>query len=101
MQEDTVQLLAAIESTVQGLIFRTESTYALKPLVWDVSTQGEYDISRLLKSTGNLVPIELDDFLSWQEYLEDFEQWEEFLTQNPEYSTLELIELIFIFKDAS
>ena len=89
MQNDTAQLLATIESTVRGLIFRTENTYALKPFVWDVSTQGKFDISRLLKSTGNLVPIELDDFLSWQEYSEDFEQWEEFLEQNPDYLTQE------------
>jgi Nuclease A inhibitor-like protein len=90
MHNDTAQLLASIESTVQGLIFRSENTYALKPLVWDVSTQGKFDISRLLKSTGNLVPIELDDFLSWQEYSEDFDRWHEFLEQNPEYMTLDL-----------
>jgi Nuclease A inhibitor-like protein len=90
MHSDTAQLLASIASTVQGLIFRSENTYALKPLVWDVSTQGEFDISRLLKSTGNLVPIELDDFLSWQEYSENFDRWHEFLAQNPEYTTLDL-----------
>jgi Nuclease A inhibitor-like protein len=90
MHNDTAQLLASIESTIQGLIFRSENTYALKPLVWDVSTQGEFDISCLLKSTGNLVPIELDDFLSWQEYSEDFDRWHEFLEQNPEYATLDL-----------
>ncbi len=89
MHDDTVKLLASIESTVRGLIFRTEDTYALKPLAWDVSTQGEFDISRLLESTGNLVPIELDDFLGWQEYLEDFENWHEFLEQNPDYLTQE------------
>jgi Nuclease A inhibitor-like protein len=90
MHDNTAQLLASIESTIQGLIFRTENNYALKPLVWDVSTQGEFDIGRLLKSTGNFVPIESEDFLSWQEYSEDFDRWHEFLAQNPEYTTLEL-----------
>ncbi len=89
MHDDTVKLLASIESTVPGLIYRTEGNYALNPLVWDVGTQGEFSISRLLESTGNLVPIELDDFLGWQEYLEDFEHWHEFLEQNPDYLTQE------------
>jgi Nuclease A inhibitor-like protein len=89
MHNDTAQLLALIESTIQGVIFRSENNYALKPLVWDVSTQDEFDISCLLKSTDNLVPIELDDFLSWQEYSEDFDRWHEFLAQNPEYTTFD------------
>lgn len=89
MQNDTAELLASIDASIQGLLFRTEADYALKSFVWDVSTQGEFNISRLLKSTDNLVAIELDDFLSWGEYLEDFERWKEFLAQNPEYSTYE------------
>jgi hypothetical protein len=89
MQNDTVQLLASIDSGVQGLLFRTAGDYALKPLVWDTSKQGEFNISRLLKSTGNLVAIELDDFLGWGECLEDCERWEDFLERNPEYLTHE------------
>jgi hypothetical protein len=74
MQNDTAQLLASIDSSIQGVLFRTKGDYALKPWVWDTSTQGEFNISRLLKSTGNLVAIELDDFLSWGERLEDCER---------------------------
>jgi Nuclease A inhibitor-like protein len=89
MQKDIEQLIASIDSSIQGLLFRTESDHRLKPFIWDISTQGEFDISGLLKFTGNLVAIELDDFLSWREYLEDFERWEKFLEQNPEYLTHE------------
>ncbi|MBD2073298.1 hypothetical protein H6F86_05230 [Phormidium sp. FACHB-592] len=87
MQDDTAQLIALIDSSIQGLLFRTEADYALKPFVWDVGMQGEFNISRLLQATVNLVAVEPNDFLSWREYLEDFERWEEFLEQNPEYLT--------------
>jgi hypothetical protein len=89
MQDDTEQLQSLIESSVQGLLFRTEGDYELKSLVWNVSEQEEFNISRLLKSTKNLEAIELDDFLGWGERLEDCERWEEFLEQNPEYLTHE------------
>jgi hypothetical protein len=89
MQDDTEQLQASIESSIQGLLFRTEGDYAIKSLVWNVREQGEFNISRLLKSTKNLDAIELDDFLSWRERLEDCERWEEFLKRNPEYLTHE------------
>ncbi|WP_017324311.1 nuclease A inhibitor family protein [Synechococcus sp. PCC 7336] len=89
MRNDTAGLLSSIDSSIQGLFFETETDYRLKPFVWDVSTQGEFNISRLLKSIGTLVAVELDDFLSWGEYLEDFKQWQEFLDQNPEYLTSE------------
>jgi Nuclease A inhibitor-like protein len=77
MQDDTTQLLASINSNIQGLLFRTEADYVLKPFVWDVSTRGAFSINSLLKSTGNLVAIEPDDFLSYREYLEGFELWGE------------------------
>jgi Nuclease A inhibitor-like protein len=77
MQDDTTQLLALINSNVQGLLFRTEADYVLNPFVWDVSTQSAFSISRLLRATGNLVAIEPDDFLSYGEYLEGLELWGE------------------------
>ncbi len=82
-------LLAAIDASIEGVVFQTEGEKLLKPFLWDVNTQGDFSIGELLKSTGNLISIEVDDFLGWNEYLQDFEQWEEFLKQNPEYLTHE------------
>ncbi len=77
MQDDTTQLLASINSSVQGLLFRTEADYVLKPFVWDVNTRGAFSINQLLRDAGNLVAVELDDFLSYREYLEGLELWGE------------------------
>jgi hypothetical protein len=82
-------LLAEIDASIEGVVFQTEGSNLLSPFLWDVSTQGEFTIGQLLKSTENIIPIEIDDFLGWKEYLQDFEEWDEFLKQNPEYLTRE------------
>ncbi len=79
--------LAAIDDSIEGVIFRTESDNFISSFLWNISTQGDFSIGELLKSTGNLIPIEVDDFLGWKEYLQDFERWEDLITQNPEYFT--------------
>jgi hypothetical protein len=81
--------LAAIDERVEGALFRTESDNLITPFLWDVVTQGGFSICELLKSTGNIIPIEIDDFRGDKEFLRNVDRWEEFLKQNHEYLTQE------------
>ena len=72
MQHETEQLFTTLESLVEGLTsggpgIGSEGDYPFHPLVWDTSKQGEFSFIELLKSSGLLIEIELDELIDWHQ----------------------------------
>ncbi len=95
MQPETEQLLTTLEGLVRGLTsdgpgIGSEGDYPFRPLAWDTSKQGEFGFVELLKSSGLLVEIELDELIeSWHQdfKLAQYSDQDQ-LPQLPKYQSL-------------
>ncbi|HIK19018.1 MAG TPA: hypothetical protein IGS53_27560 [Leptolyngbyaceae cyanobacterium M33_DOE_097] len=58
MKEANAQLLAFLETTIEGLVLSSEAEYPYTVSIWEVSERGEFSVMALLLSIGYLTVVE-------------------------------------------